>query len=73
MEKEKYEKPDLTVLNDNGSELDPQPMGLFLPPLFVVAAAVFVLVAGVYSVAGAVEIAAAVSGVTAVTSYTTVV
>lgn len=73
--KEKYERPDLTVLNDSGGEPDPQPMGVVLPPLVLFAgiAAVVVILGGVYQVAGAVELYAAATSVTAITTQNTVV
>lgn len=68
MNKEMYERPELTVLNDDGSTINPEPRFIL-----VVAAIFFVLAAALYSVAGAIEIHAAVNAHTAVSTITTTV
>lgn len=73
--KDKYEKPELSVINDDNNGLNPEPRAFFVlgPVVFVAGiAAVAVLAGGVYQVAGAVELYAAANAITAVTTQTTV-
>lgn len=61
---EKYEKPDLTVLNDTvGNE--PAPLALFfvVGPIIIAAAAVFLVVGAVYSAGAAVQLGTAIQGI----------
>lgn len=70
MEKEKYEEPNLVVLNGSGSEFGIQPFGIVLVPIFLVAAVVVVAVAaaGVFAIEGATQVHAAVNVATVVST-----
>lgn len=59
MEKEKYEDPNLLVLNDSDNDYGIQPMVILL---------VFVVVAGIFAIFGATQ----VHGIVNVDTYTTV-
>lgn len=49
MEKEKYENPEVTVLNDKNSEIKPQPLGIFAGIV------IFVMAAFIHQVAGLID------------------
>lgn len=62
---DKYEKPDLSVLNNDGNGVRPEPRTLIIGPFVLVAGIAFIAIVagGVWSVAGAVQLYAAVQGV----------
>ena len=74
--KEKYEKPELSIINDDEGPASPKAVLFFiLGPIFLVAGiAVAAAMAGVvYQVGAAIELAAAATNITAVSTQTSVV